>query len=301
MAMAQQETMYTHYMYNVMAVNPAYAGYEKQLNTTLLHRSQWVSFPGAPYFQTFSIQAPLGKNVGGGLSFVNEHDGPERNIGIKGYYSYTLRSEEKLKITFGLKAGINMLQIGLRDLALVNPDDPVFMNNTESAFLPNFGFGIFAYTDTYYMGFSVPDLIQHDYLNNTIFSSSDLTLESKKYFFIAGASYPISDKIVVKPSTFMSMSMMEADTANLTVVADLTAIFVFDNKFAGGVMLRSNHAIAFLVGMILTPEFEFGYSFDLLYSNPTARYNGGSHEIVVKYRLNRRNVNRGPLPCPTFL
>lgn len=299
--MAQQETMYTHYMYNVMAVNPAYAGYEKKMTTTLLHRSQWASIPGSPNSQTFSIEAPLGKNVGGGMSFVNTYIGPVRNIAIKGYYSYTLRSEEKLRVTFGLKAGVNMLQIGLRDLALVNPDDPAFMNDIHRAFMPNFGFGVFAHTDNYYMGFSVPDLIQHDYLNNTIFSSSDLTFDSKKYYLIAGASYPLSDKIIIKPSGFMSMSKMEADSARLSVEADITALFIFDNKYAGGIMIRSGNAIAFLVGIVLNNELEFGYSFDLLHSNPTARFNGGSHEIVLKYNFKYRPNNiRGPLPCTTF-
>jgi type IX secretion system PorP/SprF family membrane protein len=206
-----------------------------------------------------------------------------------------------LKISFGLKAGINMLQIGLTNIALDNPDDPAFMNNIERAFMPNFGFGVFAHTNNYYIGFSVPDLILHDYLNNTIFSSSDLTFDSKKYYLMAGASYPISDKIVIKPSGFMSMSNMEADSANLTIEADLTALFIFDNKYAGGIMIRSGNAIAFLVGIVLNNELEFGYSFDMLHSNPTARFNGGGHEIVLKYNFKyKRNETRRPLPCSTF-
>ena len=64
-AWAQQEALYSHHMYNVMAVNPAYAGYEKLMSATLIHRSQWASISGAPRYQTFSIQAPIGKNVGG--------------------------------------------------------------------------------------------------------------------------------------------------------------------------------------------------------------------------------------------
>lgn len=301
MAMAQQEAMYTHYMYNVMAVNPAYAGYENHMSATLIHRSQWTSIPGAPINQTFSLQTAMGKNVGVGLSFVNYHIGPERNIAIKAYYSYTIRSEEKLKISFGLKAGLNMLRIGLTDLELDNPDDPAFRNNIESALLPNFGFGIFAYTDSYYFGFSVPDLIQHDYLNNTIFSSSDITLDTKKYYFLGGASLPLSDRIVLKPSSFVSLSRAHPDSTNLVLDADLTALFIVDNKFAGGLMFRSGNAIAFLVGMMITKELEFGYSFDMTYTNKKVRYNGGSHEIVLKYNFkNRLNRKSGPLSCPTF-
>lgn len=300
-ALSQQEAMYTHYMYNVMAVNPAYAGYEKLMTATLLHRSQWVSIPGAPRNQTFSIQAPIGKNVGGGLSFVNDQIGPERNIAIKAFYSYTIRSEEKLKISFGLKAGLNMLHIGLTDLLLDYPDDPTFRSNIESAFLPNFGFGVFAYTDNYYFGFSVPDLIQHDYLNNAIFSSSDLTLNSKKYYFIGGASFPLSNRVILKPSSFIALSSTVNDTTNISIETDVSALFIVDNKFAGGLMFRSDNAIALLVGIVLTKELEFGYSFDMLYSNKTDRYNGGSHEIVLKYNFKYKlKRKRSPLSCPTF-
>jgi type IX secretion system PorP/SprF family membrane protein len=301
MAMSQQEAPYTHYMYNIMAVNPAYAGYENLLTATILHRSQWVKFPGEPILQTFFIQSPVGKNVGAGLSFVNNQAGLERNIALKAFYSYTIRSEEKLKISFGLKAGLNMLQIGLTDAKLDDPGDTDFVNNIASTFLPNFGFGVFAYTETYYFGLSVPDLIQHDYLNNTIFSSSSLALDKKKYYFIGGASFPIGNRVFFNPSSFISLSKKKDGNQGLSLIADFSTMFIIDNKYAGGIMIRSENAIAFLIGMMLTPELEFGYSFDLLHSIPTARYNGGSHEIVLKYNFKKRFKNRnGRLPCSTF-
>lgn len=298
--MSQQEAMYTHYMYNVMAVNPAYAGYENFFTATAIHRSQWISFPGAPRFQNFSVQSPVGKNVGIGLSFVNEQIGPEQNIAVKAYYSYTIRSEEKLKISFGLKAGLNMLRIGLNTLELDDPDDPAFRNNIESALLPNFGIGIFAYTDTYYFGLSIPDLILHDYMNNTIFYTSDLRLETKKYYFIGGASFPLSDRILLKPSSFIRLSRASVDKKNLSIEGDLSALFIIDNKFAGGFMIRSGDAIAFLVGMMITKDLEFGYSYDMTYSNKKIRYNGGSHEIVLKYSIKNNFRKKGSLACATF-
>lgn len=300
LAIAQQEAMYTHYMYNLMAVNPAYTGYENQMTATLIHRSQWVSIPGAPVFQTFSMQAPTGKNVGVGFSLVNDRVGPERNIAIKAYYSYTIRSEEKLKISFGLKAGLNMLQIGLTDLTLDNPTDPAFKNNIESTYLPNFGFGVFAYTDHYYFGFSVPDLIQHNYLNNTIFSSSDLSLQSNKYYFLGGATYAISERVLIKPSGFVSLSKSKEENKTLAIEADLSSLVVIDNRFAGGLMLRSKGAMAFLVGIMLTPELEFGYSFDMLISNKKAIYNGGGHEVILKYNFNKKRKHKDSTACSAF-
>lgn len=300
MALSQQEAIYTHYGHNLMAINPAYAGYENKLTATMMHLSQWISIPGAPIFQTLSGHSPIGKNVGLGLSFVNNHIGPERNIAIKAYYSYTIRSEEKLKISFGFKAGLNELKIGLNTLELDNPDDPAFRNNIESALLPNFGFGIFAYTENYYFGFSIPDLIQHDYLNNTIFSSSDLSLNSKKYYLLGGASFQIADKIQFKPSSLMSLSKTVSDSTNISIKTDLTALFVVD-QFAGGIMISTDKRIAFLAGLMLTKDLEFGYSYNFFFSNNATHYNGGSHEIILKYSFKNLFVkNRDYLSCPTF-
>lgn len=301
MALAQQESMYTHNMYNVMAINPAYAGYEGLMTATLLHRSQWGLFPGAPRYQTFSMQSALGRKVGGGFSFVNDQVGPERNIAIKTYYSYTIRSRKRLKISFGLKAGINMLQIGLTNIALDNPDDPAFMTNIESAILPSFGVGVLMYTEDYYFGISAPDLVQHDYLNNEVFYSSSLSLDSKKYHLIGGASIRLNERVILKPSAFVSIGRDQTELNTLEVEADISSLFIVDNKFAGGIMYRSNNAIAFLAGMMLTKGIEFGYSFDMLISNKTDVYNGGSHEIIVKYTFkNRLRRYRTPLSCPTF-
>ena len=56
---AQQDAMFTHYMNNMLLVNPAYAGSRDALTVTALHRSQWVDFKGAPLTQTITMHSPL--------------------------------------------------------------------------------------------------------------------------------------------------------------------------------------------------------------------------------------------------
>ena len=53
--MAQQLPQFTQYMYNTIAINPAYAGSRETLTIVGLHRNQWAGFPGAPTTQTLSI------------------------------------------------------------------------------------------------------------------------------------------------------------------------------------------------------------------------------------------------------
>ncbi len=299
LAHAQKEDMYSHYTYNLMSVNPAYAGLENQLTAILFHRSQWATFPGAPRFQTAAINAPFGKNVGLGFSFVNEQIGPERNIAIKADYSYTIRSEEKVKVVLGLKAGLNMLHINLVDLELDNPSDPAFLNNRQSILLPNFGFGVIVYTKDYYLGFSIPDLIVHNYLNNTIFSSSKLWLSSKHYYFIGGALFPVSHSLSIKPSTYFQISRSIQDNKAVDIEADLSVILVYNKNLHAGISLRTGSRIAALFGLKILPNLDLGYSFDLYYTNKLQKYNGGSHELVLKYDMYIKRKSR-PIPCPTF-
>lgn len=291
--------MYNHYTYNIMAVNPAYAGLENILTVTLLHRSQWAAFPGAPRFQTASIHSPSGRNVGLGFSFVNEQVGPERNIAIKGNYSYTIRSEEKLKIVFGLKAALNMMHINLTDLELDDPYDPAFLNNKQSVLLPNFGVGIIAYTKDYFVGISVPDLIVHNYLNNTIFSTAQLWLESKHYYLIGGASWDASHRLTLKPAAYFRFSRSLEEDKFIDVEADISVIAVYNNNIHAGISMRTGNNIAALFGLKLLPDLELGYSFNILYANKLQKYNGGSHELVLKYDLFIKPKARR-IPCPIF-
>ena len=67
---AQQDAQYTQYMYNTINVNPAYAGSRGVTSIFGLHRTQWVGIDGAPTTNAFSINAPLGSNLGGGFSEI---------------------------------------------------------------------------------------------------------------------------------------------------------------------------------------------------------------------------------------
>ena len=45
---AQQDPQFTQYMFNLLALNPAYAGSAERVSIKGLTRHQWVGFEGAP-------------------------------------------------------------------------------------------------------------------------------------------------------------------------------------------------------------------------------------------------------------
>ena len=143
---AQQDPHFTHYMFNTLAVNPAYAGSRDAMTVTLLYRNQWLGFDGAPVTQTLTAHSPVFKDkVGLGLSVMNDRIGPTSNISLFGDFSYMIPvgQSRKAKLAFGLKGGLNFMKIGLDEIGIRDGLDPNFYSTVASKLLPNFGFGVY--------------------------------------------------------------------------------------------------------------------------------------------------------------
>ncbi len=279
MLRAQQDAMFTHYMYNTLAVNPAYAGTSEALTVTALHRSQWVSFPGAPKTQTITMHTPLRNNTMGlGLAVVNDKIGPMNTTGAYADYSYILKLNERSSLSFGLSAGVNYMQAGLSTLNLDQKNDQSFQQNINSNLLPNFGFGTYYRTKRFYAGISTPKLLENNFKTNSISGTTKLATEKRHYFFIAGGVMKLSEEVEFRPTSFLKI------TYGAPIEADVTGSFILNKRLLVGAMYRSGDALGFLAGYFINNQFHIGYSFDWSYgNNRTFRYNQGSHEIMLTY------------------
>lgn len=278
-ALAQQAPMYTHYMYNTLVVNPAYAGSREALTVTALHRSQWLDFKGAPMTQTLTLHAPIvNENLGLGLAVSNDKIGPTNTTAVFGQFAYILKLNEKSKLAFGLSGGVNIMQANLSELQLDDQNDPMFQANTRNQVKPNFGFGAYYSRERFYAGVSSPDLLQNDLAVVTLADGSQLTSKSQRhYFFIAGAVFNLTPNLAFKPTTLVKV------TAAAPIQADVTASFIIHQKLTLGAMYRSGDALGALLGVNLTDQLFLGYSFDWSYGIRTFKYNNGSHEIMLRY------------------
>ncbi len=276
---AQQDPMYTHYMYNTLVINPAYAGSRDALTITGLHRSQWVNFKGAPMVQTLSLHSPLrNEHLGIGLSVTNDKIGPTNNTSAVIDFAYIMKLNKKSKLALGLSAGANMFQANLNSLQLDQQTDPSFQSNVNNRFTPNFGFGAYYSRERFYAGVSIPKIIQNKYsdLNQTA-NNNVAGREQRHYYFIAGTLIKLSDNLDFKPTTFVKV------TSAAPIQADVTASFVIMKKLTLGAMFRTGDAFGALVGVDLTDQFHIGYSYDYSYGLKTFKYHQGSHEIVLRY------------------
>jgi type IX secretion system PorP/SprF family membrane protein len=282
---AQQAPMYTHYMYNTLSVNPAYAGSRDALTLTALHRSQWIGFKGAPVTQTFTMHTPLrNEHVGIGLTVLNDKIGPTNNTSVFVDYAYRIKLSEKSKLAFGLSAGINIYNANLNSLQLDQQTDPSFQNNVNNHVTPNFGFGAYYSRERFYAGISAPNLLQNSYVAN---SNSLTGKEQRHYFLIAGTMLKIAENLDFKPTTLIKI------TRGAPVQADLTASFIILKRLLVGVMYRTGDSFGGLVGFDITEQLHLGYSYDWSYGLRTGTYNHGSHELILRYDIlfNKKQIH----------
>ncbi|WP_067148138.1 PorP/SprF family type IX secretion system membrane protein [Pseudotamlana agarivorans] len=280
---AQQDPQYTQYMYNMNVINPAYAGSRGDLAIGLLHRSQWVGIEGSPKTSTFSIHSPTGKNVGLGLSVVSDQIGPIEENNVYADFSYTLNLGGAHRLALGLKGGASFQNIGLfNDIGngyLVDANDEAFSENTNNTYL-NIGTGIFYYTDNYYVSFSIPNMLKNTYLDvsnngDTYKFGSDVL----HYFLSAGYVFNLSESTKFKPS-FMLKSAFNAPTS-----LDLSANFLFFDRFEAGATYRLDDSVGAMVNFEILSGLRVGYAYDYTTSELNVE-SSGSHEIMLLFDLN---------------
>lgn len=282
---AQQDPQYTQYMYNMNVVNPAYAGIKESLSLTALYRKQWSGLDGAPETITFSGHSPVTDKIGLGLSAIKDELGPVKETNVFIDFSYTLQVASSLQLALGLKAGASFHDVGLSTLELQDPNDPFFTEDISNTY-PNIGAGAFLYSDNFYVGLSVPNL-----LNSVHLDENDLKIgsETNHYFATAGYVFEVSETLKLKPSVMVK----SAFGAPLSYDGNLNALFY--DKFELGASYRLDDSFSGMVGFQATPQFRIGYAYDHVISDISA-VASASHEIILSFDLAfKKKSLRSPL------
>lgn len=273
---AQQDSQYTNYMYNTINVNPAYAGSRGVMSIFGLHRTQWVGLDGAPVTNTLSVNTPINNsNFGLGVSFVNDRIGPSDENAISADISYTIQTSETYKLSFGIKGTANLLNVDYTKLDRYDLTDPQFQNNIDNRFSPNIGAGIYFHSDKLYAGLSVPNFLETDHFDDNVSATAK---ERMHYYLIGGYVFDLSPTIKFKPA-FLS-KMVSGSPLQL----DVTANFMFNEKFVLGAAWRWDAALSGLVGFQVSEGWFIGYGYDAE-TTKLANYNSGSHEIFLRYEF----------------
>jgi len=272
---AQQDPMYSMYMFNTMAINPAYAGSLDHAQVTGLFRRQWLDFPGSPRTASLSFHSPMkNEKVGLGISFVNDQMGEMATNSFMGTYAYHLKLK-KSRLSFGLQAGARNFSLDLTKIKL-GPDqvyDDAFQGNISQWSL-NFGAGAFWYSNNWYLGLGIPNL------RNNIISTQQLnTVYVARY----RTHYNLTGGYVFKlsPTFHFKPSFMVKQVTGAPVQLDLNANFYWLDVIGFGLSYRTNDAVVGLLEIQLNKNFRLGYAYDQTI-NKLSGYVGGTHEVMLR-------------------
>lgn len=280
---AQQDPQYTQYMYNTQVVNPAYAGNREALSFGLLYRTQWVNFgDGAPNTGTFTVNSPIASNMGLGLSVVNDRIGPSVETNFNIDFSYSINTSETAKMSFGLKAGLDILDVDFSKLNIYDGNDPYFSeNNIDNKLQPQIGAGIYYNTEKFYAGLSVPNFLSTKHFDTNSIASTTIettAAERMHYFLIAGYVFDLSDNLKFKPATLFKM------VSGSPLQADVSANFLLYDKVTLGAAYRWSAAMSALVGFQATDHIFIGFAYDYQTTDIEA-YSDGSYEVMLRFEL----------------
>jgi len=245
---AQQVPQFSQNMFNKLANNPAIAGSSESINATVLHRSQWMGFDGAPTTLNLSVDAPFDVLHGGiGLNIVSDEIAEYSNLGVQLSYAYqTDLGHGQL----GIGASAGMFQSGLEGGNL-NPADPENFA-TESGSVMDFGGGLYYNTQDVYIGLSTLHITEP-----TIENEENIIGLSRHYFLLAGYYHEINPLVSLNPSIYLKS---DGSTSQL----DINTNIIYNNKMWGGVSYRLDEGIVLLTGMNINDDLKFGIAYDVV-------------------------------------
>lgn len=275
---AQQDAQISQNMFNKFAINPAYAGATPNLNASLLHRSQWVGFKGAPTTQIMHAEMPVYALSGGiGITIVNDAIGDgfkQRQFNIA--YAYRGKLSRDTYFGLGITAGLynSAFNKKWRTPGGTNgSEDPDIPDGNASAVHPDFGFGAYVQTKNYNFGLSSTHLIEFE---SELDGGKNARFASSRHIYgIAEARYEMNRLWNFVPSVFFK-------TDQVVYQLDFAANFAYKEDFTVGVSYRDFDAVALMMSYRYEEKIRFGYAYDVTVSN-LKHYSSGSHEVFVRY------------------
>lgn len=275
----QQDAQYTQYMYNMNVINPAYAtDNSDHINFGLIYRSQWVGAVGAPNTGSFFAHSTITEKLEGGISIVHDQIGDvvkDTNLFID--IAYVFPVSESAKLSLGIKAGLSFFSTDFNGFVYSDPlPDPAFAENLSRVF-PNIGAGAFYFTEKFYFGFSVPNMLQSKHLED----DSGIVAEGSEalhFFTTGGYVFNINDKLKLKPA-FMAKAVIGAP-----LTLDITSNVLLNDKIEFGLAYRINDGISGLFNLKISKAIRVGYAYDYTVSN-LGRFNSGTHEVMLLFDL----------------
>lgn len=236
---------------------------------------------------TFTFHTDINQTkAGAGLMTYMDQVGAHRDLGVFGSYSYKLDFGFNRKLSMGMSLGFNQIRTDFTQLTVRDLSDP-FYGTVQQAIRANAGVGAFYYTDNFYVGASVPYILEPTFLEGSVGGYE------RTYFLSGGMLFRFGKRLVLKPSTLIRIQEGQA------LGFDLNGYAYIDNAIAFGVSVRSEGSMVGLFEVKINEQLRFGYAFDYV-AGRLDRFTDGTHELLINYRFMWPKVARNDQLCPTY-
>lgn len=291
---SQNQLHLSQYMLHQPLLNPAALGSYANINGALLYKHQWTGFDGAPKIQGFNINTPLGaSNNYVGLTVYNDQIGVNHRMDISATYAYRAQVNETSAIAFGLSATVAMMQSNLAEVEVVDVNDPIFSANTETFIAPDFKFGAYYFSEKFYVGFALPNLLNNQVIYDNGYSSkTEFDAKNLHYHVHAGYEFTLSENMDMNVSTLIK------EVYGAPMQIDLNAQVVFNKKFGIGASYRTAKIVNGLVNFRFNEFLQLGYAYDYNFTD-LSKVSSGTHEIMLVYNV-MRNITGAKIEGPRF-
>lgn len=290
-ASAQQLPLFTSYRENGFILNPAIAGSKASAIATLSARKQWLKMKDSPHTETLSLEGPVGTSrLGLGGYLVNDETGPTAYTGFGLSYAYHIsfkkikpfhwaRFLRKSKMSFGVNTSLFYYRLQRSELVLEEDNDRAVVEENKGRLMPNAGAGLYYYYENFYLGFSVPQMLELETRFKGLSGTSSLK-RVNHYYVLAGGRVPLGEygKVILEP-----MAWFRA-VKGAPWQLDVNARFVFNDVFWAGAGYRTKSFVFGDMGLIIKRQWKIGYAMDFAFSN-VSEHLGTTHELILKYRF----------------
>ncbi len=276
---AQSLPMYSQYMYNMVNINPGYAGNRSVPSLSAIWREQWVGLPGSPTTKSFTYDAATkdNKNGFGVQLYDDKYVNYIKRTGVNLYYNFKIPVSERGVLSLGLKGGFynDTKNLNSTYLGASNYQTDVAYATNLNQVVPLAGAGVYYNDDKFYAGFSAPDLIVFSKVKNYNADNSLFQVNEIHYFLTSGYSFNINDEVQLKPSFLLKA------TSGAPLEIDLNTNVWLKNMVGLGLSYRTAESILGMAEVQVTPQLRFGYAYDMPFKRPN------SHELFLRYEFGR--------------
>lgn len=284
---AQDFPQFSQYINMQGLINPAYNGTRGVYSGLMVYRHQWAGFSAAPRTLGFNMHGPIPgvDRLSGGLVLISDGYGLNDQVDVSLAASYYINLTQELKLSFGMQGGMNSYSFNFADLVTPDPgSDDVY---TPDYYLrPNVGVGAFLYSDRYFVGLSIPEMLSHSADVSTVSFNTSFDFSTMHYFLYGGYVFDVTQDIKIKPTALMK------SIYGAPIEVDLGVYGYYQDYGSVGLSFRTGSDVIIFGEVRVWEQLYVGYSYDYSITKLN-NISSGSHEISLRIDLDNNMFNGG--------